>query len=122
MFLEEHQIIGTFAYEFLHTASITSANKLQSMDLAVIPYVAVGLLLLLMGYPIWFRVLALLPYILPPTIVIRWLYRYWYTIRFTDAEYLEASSAIRRSLYLWSAATVLNWTLLLFRPTFILYW
>lgn len=76
VFLEEHQIIGTFAYEFLHTASITSANKLQSMDLAVIPYVAVGLLLLLMGYPIWFRVLALLPYILPPTIVIRWLYKY----------------------------------------------
>lgn len=122
VFLEEDHVVDSFTYEFLHTAAITSSNKLQSLDLAVIPYVAVGLLMLWMGYPIWFRILMLLPYLGALTIIVRWLYRYSYKIRFTDDEYLEAASAIRRSLYLWSAATALNWTLLLFRPTFILYW
>lgn len=122
VFLDEHQIIDTLTYEFLHTASITSANKLQSLDLAVIPFIAVGLLMLLMGYPVWFRILLLLPFILPLTIMVRWLHRYAYRIRFIDDEYLEAVSMIKESLYLWSAATALNWTLLLFRPAFVLYW
>lgn len=121
VFIEEHQIHDTFAYEFWHTASITSANKLQNLDLAVIPYIAVGLLMLATGFPIWFRILVLLPYFIPLTIIVRWLYKYWYTIRFTDNEYLEAATAIRKSLYLWSAATALNWILLLYSPTFLLY-
>lgn len=116
VFLDEEGVSNSFVVELLHTTAITSANKVSSFDIAIFPYLGVGVLLAAVGYPYTVRVVNLIPYLFILTIYLRWFYRYWYKCRFDDPEYLESVSAVRKSFYIWIAATILNWTLLLFRP------
>jgi hypothetical protein len=122
VYIDEDRITFTYVENLLLTSSITSANKIQSFDLAFIPFLIVGVLMLVMGYPLWFRILNLFIYVLPLILILRWFYTYWYRFRFDDPEYVDAAKGMRRSFYLWLVANVLNWSLLLFQPTFILYW
>jgi hypothetical protein len=114
VFLDESQIATSLAQNFWHTAAITSANKLLAFDLAVIPFLLCGLLAAFVGYPIWFRLVFLVPYFGMIVILWKWMYRYWYRIRFDDEEYLEAFRGIKRSLQLWIFTNLLCWLMLLF--------
>lgn len=113
VFLHEDQLETSFLINHVHTSSITSANKILGMDLAVIPFIGVGVLLVSMDFPLWFRIVNLLFYLTPIILIARWLYRYWYEFRFTDEEYLDALQGMKKSLMLWTFANLLNWTLLL---------
>lgn len=113
VFLDDHEVFRSFAANLAHTAAITAANKLISLDPAVIPYLISQLLITYFQFPVWARSINLLIYHLPLFLIGRWLYRYWHRLRFTDAEYLEAVRGIRQSFALWSAVNFLNWVLLL---------
>ncbi len=122
VFIEEDQILGSFAANLFHTSGIASSNKLQSLDLLIIPFLGVGVLLTVMGFPVWFRIVNLLIYLLPAVVTAKWLHRYWYRIRFDDVEYIQAIKGVKRSFLLWLFANLLNWLLLLLQPLWILTW
>ena len=107
--LSENQILTSFAENFYHTGAIASANKFISFDLAVIPFMVVSILITFMEFPLWVRILNLLFYHGQLVLCIQWFYRYWYYARFTDDEYLEAAQRMKRVLFLWTAACLVNW-------------
>lgn len=107
--LSETRLIESFAQNFLHTAAITSANKFISFDLAVIPFMAVSIMLTYLEFPVWIRILNLVFYHMPIVLAIRWFKRYWIDIRFDDDEYLDAASRMKRLLVLWCSANLINW-------------
>lgn len=111
--LTEAGLRDSFVENFLHTAAITSANKFISFDLAVIPFMAVSILVAYMEYPLWVRVINLLLYHGPIILSLQWLKRYWYDVRFDDEEYLGAVTQIKKLLILWTAANAVNWTFIL---------
>ncbi|MDQ3798282.1 MAG: hypothetical protein M3384_02430 [Acidobacteriota bacterium] len=113
VFLEQEEIIQNFVRQFTLTQACSSANKIFTLDIAVFPFLGVGLLLLYMDFPVWLRALSLLPYLSPVLLCLRWFYRHWYWLRHPEAEYLEALKGVKRSLLLWAAANLLNWILLL---------
>ena len=113
VFIEREQILSSLAQNIFHTSAIASAHKLTSFDPAVIPYIASGLLVAYFGFPLWFRAITLVVYLLPIVVLIKWMYKYWYKIRFTDEEYLQALSSIRQSLALWVFTNVLYGALFL---------
>ena len=112
-FIDESDIAESFSSNFLHTQAIASANKLSSLDIAFLPFVATNLLLLFAGFPVWARVLNLLIYCVPFTLGLSWLHRYYLRYRAHDAEYNEAITSVRRFMLLWAAAHALSWSLLL---------
>ena len=115
-FNEDDQILRSFTLNLLHTSGITSSNKIQSLDPAVIPFLIATGLVTFMGFPLWFVIPNLVIYAFPMVLILRWLYRYWYRFRFTDNEYSEAVSGVKRSFLFWLFANVLGWTILLIRP------
>ena len=116
VFIAQDRIQATFVQNLMLTASIASANKIQSIDLLFIPFLIVGVALLVSGYPLWFRMLNLVIYISPLVIIVRWFQKYWLRIRFDDLEYLDAVRGMKKSFLLWLVANILNWSLLLFQP------
>lgn len=121
VFLSMDRVISSHLENMMLTASITTANKIQSLDLAFIPFLILGGLMLAMGYPLWFRILNLLLYISPLVIIVKWFKKYGTRFRFDDVEYRDAVKGMKKSLLLWLFANVLNWSLLLFQPTLIFY-
>lgn|GEM_PF-6031917 len=113
VFLDDDEILNSFAVNLLHTSAIAAANKLISLDLATIPYILAQVLITYLGFPIWARLFNIVIYHMPIILLIRWLYRYWYRFRFIDDEYLDALKNLRTSLALWLAVNILNLILLL---------
>ena len=113
-FLEEEQVAGTFFVTLIHTGAITSSKKIAGFDLATIPYVAASGLGWMVGLPFWFRSVNNFVYLFPVFLLVRWFFRYWYRVRFTDDEYQEAVSEMKRSLGLWLAANIICWMVLFF--------
>jgi hypothetical protein len=107
--LSEQRIQDTLFENLFHTCAIASANKFVSFDLAIIPFMAVSILIAFMEFPLWIRIVNLLFYHTPIVLCLRWFYKYWYRVRFTDEEYLEAVRRMRRILVLWTSANFVNW-------------
>jgi len=118
-YIDEDRIAATFVENLMLTSSISSANTIQSLDLAFIPFLIVGAILLVVGYPLWFRILNLILYVSPLILIFRWFHKYWYRFRFDDPEYIDAVQGMKKSFLLWLVANILNWSLLLFQPTSI---
>jgi hypothetical protein len=108
--LTENRIRDTFAENLWHTSAVASANKFIAFDLAVIPFLIVSVLLVVMEFPLWFRMINLLLYLGSMVIILRWFYLYWYLVRFTDDEYIAAVRHMRRLLILWVSANLINWS------------
>ncbi len=107
--LSEQRIQDTLFENLFHTWAVASANKFISFDLAIIPFMAVSILIAFMEFPLWARILNLLFYHAPIVLCLQWFYKYWYLVRFTDEEYLEAVGRMRRILLLWTSANLVNW-------------
>lgn len=105
----EQMVAAGFFQNFYHTQAVTSANKFISLDLAVIPFLLAQLLVTWMGFPIWFRLIYASIYLGNVVIGLRWFYRFWYSTRFTDDEYLAAVSLMKRFLAAWSVALIVVW-------------
>ena len=118
-FNDDDQVIRSFALNLAHTAGITSSHKIQGLDLALIPFLITTGLVAFMGFPLWFVIPNLVIYAYPIVLTTRWLYRYWYKLRFLDEEYVEAVHGVRRSLLLWVFANILGWAFLSIRPPFL---
>ncbi|HUR98527.1 MAG TPA: hypothetical protein VMZ26_10730 [Pyrinomonadaceae bacterium] len=97
----------------LHTSAIASANKFISFDLAVVPFMAVSVLVTYMEYPLSIRILNLALYHTPIVLCGKWFYRYWYRFRFGDTEYLDAVHMMKRISCLWVAANLINWAFII---------
>ena len=121
-FNDDDQIFRSFALNLVHTAGITSSNKIQSLDLAFIPFLLATGLVTFMGFPLWFVIPNLIIYMFPIVLTLRWLYRYWYRLRFTDEEYLQAVGGVKKSFLLWLFANLLGWSVLLFGPAILSIW
>jgi hypothetical protein len=119
VYIEQDRIEASFLENIWLTSSISSANKLQSLDLAFIPFLVVGVLSLAIGYPVSFRIMNTVLNLGPLILALMWFQKYWYRFRFDDPEYVDAVKGMKRSLLLWLVANILNWSLLLFQPTFI---
>ena len=115
---EQDHIVATFLENLWLTGSISSANKLQSLDLAFIPFLVAGVVSLAIGYPRSFRIICVLLNLGPLVLNLAWFWKYWYQARFNDSEYLDAVKGMKRSTLLWLVANALNWSLLLFQPKF----
>lgn len=109
------QLANTFVENTLNTQAVTSAKKIAGMDPAAIIVTTLSLLLAWQGMlPVWFRAINVIVYLAPPVIVIRWLYKFWWKLRFNDDEYLDSVRHMKLSLCLWIAAEILSGVLLLF--------
>ncbi|MFN6963206.1 MAG: hypothetical protein ACK4S4_05495 [Pyrinomonadaceae bacterium] len=115
-FNEDDEVVSSFALNHYYTSAIASANKIQSLDPAFIPFLASTALVTFIGFPLWFIIPNLLIYVFPVILALRWFYRYWYRIRFDEQEYLAAVSGMKWSIGLWIFANILGWTLILVRP------
>lgn len=111
--ISEQRIYDTLLENLFHTSAITSANKFISFDLAVIPFMAVSVLIAYMEFPVWIRIVNLLFYHMQILLYLRWFYRYWYFVRFTDTEYLDAVERMKRVLILWTVANLVNWVFII---------
>lgn len=97
----------------MQTSAIASANKFIALDLAIVPFLISGLLLVFVGYPFWLQLGLQLCYLSTLLMILRWFYHYWYQSRWEDNEYLEALGRMRRLLLLWGAGVVVVWTAML---------
>jgi len=107
IFIEEEEIINGFIKNFSLTQSCTSANKISSFDVAVIFFLGVNFLLFWMDFPIWFRILCILPYFSPLIICLQWFRRHYWYDHFLDPEYSIAVKEMKKSLSLWIFANIL---------------
>lgn len=112
--IEQNKLVNNFVEEFFFTQAYASAQKITSLDPAVIAFIGVGLLVLYIDfYPLWLRMIFILPYLSGIVVCLRWFRKYW--IRgYSEPEYDEALEGMKQSLLLWTFANVLNWTLLLY--------
>jgi hypothetical protein len=117
--LSEDRIRDSLLENLRHTWAIASANKFASFDLAIIPFMAVSILVTFMEFPVSLRIANLIIYSGPVILCLKWFYRYWYRLRFTDPEYLDAVRRMKRVLALWTAANLINW-IFIFAQTYYL--
>ncbi len=111
--LSETAILTSYVEHALHTSAIASANKFIALDLAIIPFLISGLILVLVGYPFWFQLALQVGYLASLVTILRWFYYYWYRFRWVDEEYLEVLTRMRRLLLLWSSSVAVVWTAIL---------
>jgi len=116
--LTQQQIISTLVTNILHTQAVISAKKIAGMDPAALITVAVSVLLLWIGaYPVWFRAINVVIYVMPLVLISRWFRKYWWSVRFSDEEYIDSVRHMKLSLLLWLSTDILNSALLLFRSS-----
>ncbi|MBA3352263.1 MAG: hypothetical protein H0U23_07545 [Blastocatellia bacterium] len=101
-----------------HTWAVASANKFMSFDLAVLPFMAVSVLIAYMEFPLWVRILNLLFYHVPIVLSLQWFYKHWYYIRFTDEEYFDAVGRMKHVLVLWTTAVLVNWIFVILQASY----
>ena len=107
--LSEAAILTSFLENIAHTSAIASANKFIALDLAVVPFLLVNLLLAFAEYPLWIRAGNLVCYAGVMVLIGRWFYHYWYRIRYSDPEYLEALSRMKRLLLIRVCGQAIIW-------------
>lgn len=114
IFIEESDLINGFIKDFSLTQAFASAQKISSMDLAIIAFICVSLLSLWIELPFWFRVISTLPYLSPIFICLQWFNRHYWYDHFIDEEYNLAVRDMKKSLLLWICANIFCLLLLLF--------
>lgn len=107
-YLSVNAILSSYSNEIAITKAVASANKLTSLDLAIIPMLGAGAIAAWVGYPISLRLYLFLAYVTPLTIEIRWFYKHWYRVHFDDTEYLQVVRRMKLSLALWVGANAIN--------------
>jgi hypothetical protein len=112
--LTQQRIINTLVENILNTQAVTSAHKLASFDPAAIIVLVINVVVASMGlFPVWFRAINVVLYVMPVVAILRWFRKFWWTFRFTDEEYLEALRHMKLSLLLWTFTELLSAALLL---------
>lgn len=113
----ESEIIEAAGKNIVLTQAVSSANKIASFDLAVLPFLAVSLLVFLFNkvfLTALFAVLTIAVWTIPLIFCIKWFCKHGSWL-LNDEDYLTAKNEMKKSGLLWLAAHLLNALFIVFR-------